>query len=107
MKRRLSRSLVLNLAEPTSKIECVKCGHALVNGGEPWKQAAVVREISMQGAGGFAFTGGKQVILRRFFCPGCGSLLDTETAVSGAPYLDDIVKAEPSLKPTDGVKQDG
>lgn len=107
MKRRLSRSLVLNLAESTSKIECVKCGHALVDGGKPWKHASVIREISMRGAGGVAFTGGEQVVLRRFFCPGCGSLLDTETAVSGAPYLDDIVKAEPSLKPTGEMEQDG
>ena len=33
------------------------------------------------------------VRLRRFVCPGCGALLDTETALAGDPFLDDVVEA--------------
>jgi len=31
------------------------------------------------------------VVLRRFCCPKCGHLLDTETALPEDPFLEDIV----------------
>ena len=31
------------------------------------------------------------VVLRRFLCPGCGTLLDTETASKGEPFLNDVL----------------
>jgi acetone carboxylase gamma subunit len=30
-------------------------------------------------------------MLRQFCCPACGALLDTETALPGDPFLDDVV----------------
>jgi acetone carboxylase gamma subunit len=70
---------------------CTGCGHSLAPAGQPWKTAAVLAEAPMQGAAGPAYTTGEQVLLRRFFCPGCGALLDTETAQKGDPFLDDLV----------------
>ena len=31
------------------------------------------------------------VLLRRFYCPSCGTTLDTETALPGEPFLVDRV----------------
>ncbi len=46
----------------------------------------------MQGVGGQAYSSGDQVMLRRFSCPKCGSLLDCETALPGDPFLEDVMK---------------
>jgi len=45
----------------------------------------------MAGSGGAAYSTGEMVVLRRFFCPQCSALLDTETALAGDPYLDDVL----------------
>jgi acetone carboxylase gamma subunit len=92
MSRRISRALVLADAEDGAEIRCARCGHALAPGGSPWKPAAAMREVPMNGVGGQAYTSGAQVVLRRFSCPGCGSLLDTETALPGDPFLEDILE---------------
>jgi acetone carboxylase gamma subunit len=47
----------------------------------------------MNGVGGKAYTGASEAILRHFGCPGCGALLDSEMALPGEPFLDDIVRA--------------
>ena len=47
----------------------------------------------MAGAGGKAYSAGAAVRLRQFCCPGCGALLDSETALAGDPFLDDVVEA--------------
>lgn len=91
MSRRLSRALTLADGENGPTIQCAKCGHALAQGGASWKAGATMQEVPMRGAGGAAYSGGEQVLLRRFSCPNCGSLLDSETAVAGDDYLEDVV----------------
>lgn len=91
MNRRISRALVLVDGKDGAEIHCAKCEHPIGPGGQPWKPSAVLREVLMRGVGGQAYTSGEKVILRRFSCPKCGSLLDTETALPGEPFLDDIV----------------
>jgi acetone carboxylase gamma subunit len=86
---RLSEGLVVS----GGHIRCRACGHELGPAGKPWKAAARFDEQPMAGAGGIAYSAGKAVRLRRFFCPGCGALLDTETALAGDPFLDDVVEA--------------
>ncbi len=88
MSQRISRALVLSDAA----IRCAKCGHEIAPAGQPWKPGATLREVPMQGAGGQAYSSGDEVVLRRFSCPSCGSLLDSETALPGDPFLEDIVK---------------
>ena len=46
----------------------------------------------MQGAAGTAYTNAGRVLLRRFFCPGCGALLDTESDLPGDPFLNEVVR---------------
>lgn len=99
MNRRISRALVLVDGKDGAEIHCAKCGHTIGPGGQPWKPGAVVREVSMRGVGGQAYTAGEKVLLRRFSCPKCGNLLDTETALPGEPFLDDIVVVKPNGAP--------
>lgn len=89
MSRRLSEGLV----RAGGRVACRACGHDLGPAGRPWKAAARLLERPMAGAGGIAYTARDDVLLRRFCCPGCGALLDSETALPGDPFLDDVVEA--------------
>ena len=87
MSRRLSTTLEIEGGE----IRCRKCARALGPGGAPWKRNAAMTEIPMRGAAGVPYSGGERVVLRRFACPGCGALLDSETALPEDPFLDDVL----------------
>lgn len=88
----MSQRLAEGLIAAGARVHCRQCNHDLGAAGKPWKRAAVVNERPMTGAGGIAYSAGERVLLRRFFCPGCGALLDTETALAGDPFLDDVVE---------------
>ncbi len=88
MSTRISASLVVN---DSSEIACMACGHTLGPSGEPWKEAARLSETSLKGAAGEPYSNAANVLLRHFYCPGCAALLDSETALAGDPYLNDIV----------------
>ena len=92
MSRRISRALVLTEGTDGAEIHCARCDHTLAPAGSSWKAGATVREVPMQGVGGEAYSSGDQVLLRRFSCPNCGSLLDSETALPDDPFLEDIIK---------------
>ena len=87
--KRISATLVVN---GDRAIACMACGHALGPAGEPWKDRARLDEQPLHGAGGAPYSNAERVLLRRFFCPGCGALLDTESALAGDPFLTDIVR---------------
>ena len=55
---------------------------------ENWKEQASLSEQPMQNLGQ-PYSTDQQVMLRSFSCPGCGVLLDTETAIPGDPFLFD------------------
>ena len=90
MTRRITATVGL---KASNDVVCMGCDHVLGDTGGPWKAGARVREVPLRGAGGVAYSGGAQVILRQFSCPGCGRLLDTETALPGDPYLEDSIDA--------------
>jgi acetone carboxylase gamma subunit len=93
MTRSISIGLVVRPGETGDIIACRGCGHTLAPANTPWKPHAAMEETSMSGAGGKAYTGAPEALLRRFRCPGCGALLDSEMALPGEPFLDDIVRA--------------
>ncbi len=99
MSASVSATLEIRATEAGERICCRKCGHPLVPPGQPWKQAAQLRESSMRGAGGLAYTGAAEVVLRQFSCHGCGTLLDTEMALPGEPFLEDVVYTSPGQAP--------
>lgn len=90
-KRRMSVTLEIVGSGTAARIAC-RCGHALGPAGKPWKPAAVLDETPMKKAAGSACDSADKVLLRRFYCPGCGALLDSETALPGAPFLNDVIE---------------
>ena len=69
-------------------VTCKHCGQSLGGADGNWKESASVQETPMQNLGG-PYSSGGDVLLRSFSCPGCGILVDTETAMQGDPYLND------------------
>ena len=69
-------------------VTCKHCGQSLGGTDGNWKESASVQETPMHSLGG-PYSSGGDVLLRSFSCPGCGILVDTETAMQGDPYLND------------------
>lgn len=87
---RISPTLAITTTDRGKTIVCVACGARLGPAGAPWKSHAVLREQPVRDQGGID-TSQYRVILREFACPGCGALLDAETALDGDPFLDDVL----------------
>ena len=87
MTRRVSSTLHVEGGE----IRFSACDRVIAQAGAPWKQAASLSETPMRGAAGVPYSGGERVVLRRFACPGCGALLDSETALPEDPFLNDVL----------------
>ncbi len=87
---RLSPTLTIDDGAASGTVSCAKCGHQLGPANEPWKPKAALRERLMEEMGAVHFSGGP-VLLREFSCPECATLLDTETALEGDPFLDDFL----------------
>jgi acetone carboxylase gamma subunit len=89
-----SPTLVLKGGQATARrIACRSCGHDLGPADGDWKELAVLDEQPLAEAGGEAFrAAGSDVLLRRFYCPSCGTTLDAETALPGEPFLVDRVR---------------
>ena len=87
---RISPTLDIAETDAGKAIVCSNCGTSLGPVGEPWKPHAVLREwpIRDRGAGNIDE---ERVMIREFGCPDCGALLDTETALKGDPFLDDVL----------------
>ncbi len=86
------RNICATLAIKNGSIVCADCGHALTDAGTPWKRSAALTSVSVKDLPGAASAVEARVVLRCFACPGCGSLLDTETALPEDPFLDDVVR---------------
>ena len=88
MSRRFSRTLIV---DDDDKVACARCAYPLGDNGAPWKPGARLIESPVTGLGGKHWSAGEAVVLRQFVCPGCGALLDTETALPGDPFLNDVL----------------
>ncbi len=87
MKQRISETL---FAE-NGKICCLSCSHPLAPAGTAWKKAAALSTVPVRTLPGTGSNVEPRVVLRRFACPRCGHLLDTETALPEDPFLEDVV----------------
>jgi acetone carboxylase gamma subunit len=84
---------IIDTGEASRRIACRGCGCALCATDGVWKNHAVLDETPLAQAGGELFAAhGSEVLLRRFYCPSCGALLDAETALPGEPFLVDRVR---------------
>ncbi len=73
-------------------IACNTCAVPLAPTATSWKPKARLSTVTLTSLPGAGSAIEPQVVLRKFACPHCGSLLDTETAMPGDPFLDDIVR---------------
>lgn len=91
MSIRMSPTLEIAAGDSGPVVHCSGCGHALGAAGAPWKQAAELVETQINKLPQATYSTSDDVVLRRFHCPGCGRLLDAETAVRGDPFLGDVL----------------
>lgn len=87
------RRISLTLVHDGGKICCAACGHDLAPAGQPWKRHAALSTIPVGHLPGAGSGVDKRVVVRRFACPKCATLLDSETALPEDPFLDDVVAA--------------
>lgn len=73
-------------------IGCRGCGYVLAPAGESWKARAALSTLPVRSLPGTASAVEEKVVLRRFACPQCGALLDTEVAMPEDPFLEDRVQ---------------
>jgi hypothetical protein len=64
----------------------------LASTNERWKKKVALSTIPVATLPGAGSNIESRVVLRRFSCPHCGRLLDTETALPEDPFLEDVVK---------------
>jgi acetone carboxylase gamma subunit len=95
MTRRISETLEFRGERRDCRICCRKCGHGLAPAGHSWKPHAALSVVKVGDLPGASSAVHRDVVFRRFCCPGCGALLDCETALPDDPFLDDVV-ASPS-----------
>ena len=87
---RMSQALNIIDSEGKRTIACSKCDHLIGPTDENWKPHAVLYEQPISSLGE-TYTTNEQVLLRSFVCPGCGVLLETEVALAGDPFLEDLI----------------
>jgi acetone carboxylase gamma subunit len=98
MKQRISETLEFRGGTGDYRICCGKCGHALAPAGTNWKPLAVLSVVPVGQLPGASSAVHPEVVFRQFCCPGCGTLLDCETALPDDPFLNDIVAAPTGSK---------
>ncbi|HEY1748590.1 MAG TPA: acetone carboxylase subunit gamma [Xanthobacteraceae bacterium] len=87
MRVRVSESLFAERGQ----VCCASCLHALAPVGQSWKKAAAVSTVGAAKLPGAGSNVEPRTVLRRFSCPRCGYLLDTEVALPEDPFLEDVV----------------
>ena len=87
MKERISASL---FAE-NGQICCACCSAPVAPANASWKKKAALSTVPVGALPGAGSNVESRVVLRRFSCPRCGHLLDTETALPDDPFLEDMV----------------
>jgi acetone carboxylase gamma subunit len=92
---RLSHSVAVRKAGDRYEVCCFSCGYVLGVAGGPWKPASRMVELPLNEMPVKTYTTADEVVLRRFYCPQCSRLLDTESAVRGDPVLNDILYLGP------------
>jgi acetone carboxylase gamma subunit len=88
MRKRISN----NLFAENGQICCASCSAPVAPANTSWKKKAALSTLPVSALPGAGSNVESRVVLRRFSCPRCGHLLDTETALPDDPFLEDLVK---------------
>jgi acetone carboxylase gamma subunit len=89
----LQEHLYVVESEPTPIVKCL-CGYEFGDYQRNWKESALVYERDPQDGEVFAPPRGASsewVVLREFYCPGCGAQLDVEVCPSIYPFVHNFV----------------
>lgn len=91
-KHHISEYLIICEHEMGSVAQCAKCGYAFCRSEENYKYFSLVWEGYPSESGLTPERhprDGGEMIYREFYCPGCGTLLEVEPTMKGAPILID------------------
>ncbi|CAB4611305.1 MAG: hypothetical protein F2593_02175 [Actinobacteria bacterium] len=87
MSTRQSRTLIIENGSTC----CAECKKSIAPAGTSWKSGAALSRTKVIDIPGSTSSTHPDVEIRHFSCPACGALLDSETALPGDPFLDDIL----------------
>jgi acetone carboxylase gamma subunit len=83
--------LSMTLERHDGQICCRSCKTPIAAVTESWKARAVLNVMGVARLPGAGLGVDPDVVIRQFCCPACGALLDSETALPGDPFLEDVV----------------
>lgn len=94
MSEKIRISLTLNKNLHRNTVCCAKCDQDLVEASRHshWKDAVPVAISPADEIPGWSQSTHDDLELRQFSCPACSTLLDSEVALSGDPFLYDVVR---------------
>jgi N-methylhydantoinase B len=82
------------------RFACLECGTDLGPAGGDYKRACAHAEVALEDVNVLAVDPGQwvdaDVVLRQFYCPHCGTSMDTEMTLRGAESLRDIALGQPA-----------
>jgi acetone carboxylase gamma subunit len=81
----------MTLERHDNRICCRSCQAPIATVTESWKTRAALSEVAVAQLPGAGLGVDRDVVIRQFSCPSCGALLDSETALPGDPFLEDMV----------------
>ena len=81
----------MTLEREGDRISCRSCHAPIAAVTENWKKRAALSEMPVARLPGAGLGVDRDVVIRQFSCPACGALLDSETALPGDPFLEDMV----------------
>ena len=95
-RQKINSSLSLVESEGKQVIQC-KCGKVLCDAGENYKESALRCDGPLSDAGPERIFSGKyrgeeRFVFRRFYCPSCLTVLETEVAPAEAPVIKDYLQ---------------
>ena len=81
----------MTLERRDGRICCAACKAPLARATESWKARAALTAAPVARLPGAGLGVDRDVVIRQFSCPACGALLDSEIALPGDPFLEDVV----------------
>ncbi|MBI4334728.1 MAG: hypothetical protein HY673_26025 [Chloroflexi bacterium] len=91
---RIAEALEIVPHENARVIRCTRCQHIICDASEEWKKRAAMCDKPVTNAGPL-FPRDSPFLLREFYCPGCGTMLDVDVVMKGDPIISDRVQFQP------------
>jgi len=86
MSKRVSEYLMIGDVGGRNVMQCAKCEYVFCAATENYKNYALMGEFSPAKLG-TVFKASNRFVIREFYCPQCGIMLDVEVQLKDQPYL--------------------